>query len=305
MKKKNTSRRKQAKNNGSIRSVVGFVLFVVLVCLSYEPLAEYLQKRGIALPVAVQQADTSSSTTALTLPDSSHVESPAPLTDRPERILKRRGYTVSFNRDWNLPNWVAWELTPEKLVERESRTDKFLPDPDLPEAEAVVTDDYKNSGYDRGHICPAADNRWHWKAMFESFYLTNICPQNHNLNRGDWKELEEACRNWAQKEGKIYIVGGPICYDRRQGRTIGQTHRIRVPDAFFKVILCLEGGKPKAIGFVYPNESGNRPMKRYVRTVDYVERITGIDFFPALPDAVEEEVEAMADLERFEATPAR
>ena len=144
---------------------------------------------------------------------------------------------------------------------------------------------------DRGHMCPAGDNRWHWKAMQESFYMTNICPQNHNLNRGDWKELEEACRRWAQKEGRIYIVCGPVLYDRRH-RTIGKKHKITVPEAFFKVILCTDSNPPKAIGFIYKNAPGNHPLDSYVNTVDEVERITGIDFFPALPDEIEEKVEA-------------
>lgn len=169
------------------------------------------------------------------------------------------------------------------------------PTPDLPEHEAVTTDDYKGAGMDRGHMCPAGDNRWHWKAMQESFYMTNICPQNHNLNRGDWKELEESCRRWAQEEGKIYIVCGPILYDQRH-RTIGKKHKITVPEAFFKVVLCADSNPPKAIGFIYKNASGNHPLDSYVNTVDEVERITGIDFFPALPDEIEEKVEAEYDL---------
>ena len=190
---------------------------------------------------------------------------------------------------------MAWELTPEKLVERESRTDKFLPDPDLPADKAVTTDDYKRSGWDRGHMCPAADNRWHWRAMQESFFMTNICPQHHNLNRGDWKELEDACRDWAQKEGKIYIVCGPILY-RQKHQTIGHEQRITVPEAFFKVVLCPGSTPPRAIGFIYKNTAGNHPLDSYVNSVDQVERITGIDFFPALPDEVENRVEAECDL---------
>ena len=229
------------------------------------------------------------------LPADVRLEIPAKLKNTSELILHRKGYTVSYNKDLKIPNWVAWELTPEKLIERESRTDKFLPDPDLPESEAVTTDDYKGAGMDRGHMCPAGDNRWHWKAMQESFYMTNICPQNHNLNRGDWKELEEACRHWAQKEGKIYIVCGPILYDQKH-RTIGKRHRVTVPEAFFKVVLCTESNPPRAIGFIYKNASGNHPLDAYVNTVDEVERITGIDFFPALPDELENEVEATYDL---------
>ena len=271
------ARRKKKKTKSRIR----YLLTLLLACalyFGYEPLANIIQPA----PAKVEA-----------LP--ADVLLPAPMEGTPEKILVRQGYTVSYNREQNLPNWVAWELTPEKLVERESRTDKFLPDPDLPEAEAVTTDDSKRSGWDRGHMCPAGDNRWHWRAMQESFYMTNICPQNHNLNRGDWKELEEACREWAQREGKIYIVCGPILY-RQRHKTIGREHRITVPEAFFKVVLCPTSNPPRAIGFIYKNTSGNHPLDHYVNSVDQVERITGIDFFPALPDEVEKKVEAEYDL---------
>ena len=168
----------------------GVIFLIVLACLTtvfHEPIANALRNK---LPVPTEKTAKRAETTETT----GNPLLPAPLKNVPEQILHRKGYTASYNREHKIPNWVAWELTPEKLIERESRTDKFLPDPDLPESQAVTTDDYKRSGMDRGHMCPAGDNRWHWKAMQESFYMTNICPQNHNLNRGDWKELEEACR---------------------------------------------------------------------------------------------------------------
>ena len=300
--------RKKTKNRKP-KSVYYFIALVCMVCLGYEPLTRALDDHGFHLPQnisstladAVKPAEGTASQPAETatpvqVPAGARIEQPAPLKNVSERILYRRGYTVSFNSDWNIPNWVAWELTPEKLIERESRSDKFLPDPDLPEREAVTTDDYKGCGMDRGHMCPAGDNRWHWRAMRESFYMTNICPQNHNLNRGDWKELEEDCRRWAEKEGRIYIVCGPILYKGKH-RTIGKEHRVVVPDAFFKVVLCTESNPPKAIGFIYKNTSGNNPLDSYVNSVDQVERITGIDFFPALPDDVENKVEATADVQ--------
>lgn len=222
----------------------------------------------------------------------SGIEIPAPLKTS-EKILRRVGYTVSYNSRSKIANWVAWKLTPARLVENFSRSDKFVPDPDLPENEAVTTDDYKRTGWDRGHMCPAGDNRWDKKAMEQSFYLTNVCPQHRNLNRGDWKELEEACRDWAQKSGTLYIVCGPILY-KQEHRTIG-VHRVVIPEAFFKVVLAL-GKHPKAIGFIYKNTSGNHPLDSYVNTVDQVERITGIDFFPSLPDNVENQVEAHSSI---------
>ncbi len=223
-------------------------------------------------------------------------EIPLDEKQRDEVRLNHRGFTISYNMAENIPHWVAWELNAEKLVERESRSDKFLPDPGISPELAVTTNDYKHSGWDRGHMCPAGDNRWHWRAMAESFYMTNICPQNHNLNRGDWKELEEACRRWAQAE-PVYIVCGPILYRDAKYGYIGKEHMVRVPDAFFKVVLTgLQSGHPRAIGFVYKNEAGNNTRDKYVNTIDQVERITHLNFFSALPDDIEAAIERECDL---------
>lgn len=296
------ARRRSNRKGGAgspLKKLILLIVVAVAAMFSYQPLTNALQRgdwRG-ALTQVKEQLDA-----ANRQPDShtdlsatGGLELPAPLKGVPEKILKRTAYTVSYNSERKVPNWVAWELNRDRLVERESRTDKFLPDPDLPESEAVTTDDYKRTGWDRGHMCPAADCRWHWRAMQESFYMTNICPQHHNLNSGDWKELEDACRRWAEQEGRIYIVCGPIFY-KGKPRTIGREHRVAVPDAFFKVVLCADSKQPRAIGFIYKNTAGNRKLDSYVNTVDQVERITGIDFFPALPDDVERRVEAKADL---------
>ena len=223
-------------------------------------------------------------------------EIPVSTKERAEILLEQYSYTVSYNPDLCIPNWVAWELNAEKLVERESRNSKFVPNPKLPEDKAITTKEYTGSGWDRGHMCPAGDNKYHWRAMNESFYMTNICPQNHNLNRGDWKELEEACRRWAEVE-PVYIVCGPINYRTPKYGYIGKTFRIRVPDAFFKVVLTgMQSGNPRAIGFIYKNEAGNNKRDKYVNTVDEVERIASMDFFSALPDDVERYVESEYNL---------
>lgn len=211
----------------------------------------------------------------------------------PEQILKRTGYVASYNKTTLLPNWVAWHLTAERTEGSAKRSGvDFAEDTEVPEPRATDWD-YYNSGYDRGHMCPAADNKWSKKAMEESFLFTNMCPQNGNLNRGDWNEMEMACRKWAKKYGDLYIVCGPILYKGKH-KTIGK-NMVVVPEAFFKVVLRT-GDDPQAIGFIYKNTSGNRPKDSYVNTVDEVERITGIDFFPSLPDDVEKKVEAECDL---------
>lgn len=212
----------------------------------------------------------------------------------PSVLLQRVGYTVSYNPAMRIPNWVAWYLTPQRLEGAASRKGHpFQADEDIP-APRVDTYDYMRSGYDRGHMCPAADNKWDAEAMRESFLFTNICPQNHNLNAGDWNEMEMQCRAWAKTWGGVYIVCGPLLY-RCQHKRIGE-YKVVVPEAFFKVVLCLKG-TPKAIGFIYKNEKGNRPKGDYVNTIDEVERLTGFDFFSALPDSLENKIEATANLE--------
>ena len=227
---------------------------------------------------------------------SSGLEVPGRLNDRPEQILKRVAYTASYNSDLRIPNWVAWQLTGAHTEGKNKRAGvKFQEDTDVPLPRAVDFD-YVRSGYDRGHLCPSADNRWDATAQEQSFLLTNVCPQDHNLNVGDWHELENLCRKWAKTYGSIYIVAGPVLLKGKH-KTIGK-NKVTVPEAFFKVVLCMEG-EPKAIGFIYRNESGNRPKSYYVNTIDDVERITGIDFFPALPDDVEKAVEATCNLEEW------
>lgn len=224
------------------------------------------------------------------------LELPALRENSGEIILRRKGYTVSYDPQTKLPVWVAWELTPDRLVNNVKRpTQAFHEDIDVPEPR-VQTYDYINSGYDRGHMCPAADNKWDATAMYESFLFTNICPQNRNLNVGDWNEMENQCRRWAEKYGRIYIVCGPILY-KGSHKTIGK-NRVVVPEAFFKVVLCMKGN-PKAIGFIYKNAAGNRPKGDYVNTIDQIERITGIDFFPSLPDEIESDIESKADFKAW------
>lgn len=209
-----------------------------------------------------------------------------------EIILRRKGYTASYNPTTKLPNWVAWHLTAAHVDGYAKRKDiSFHEDKDVPEPR-VDTYDYARSGYDRGHMCPAADNKWDILAMEQSFLMTNICPQDHMLNIGDWNNLETQCRQWAKQYGSIYIVCGPILYKGKH-KTIGK-NKVVVPEAFFKVILRM-GKSPQAIGFIYRNNAKRHPWGDYVNSVDEVERITGFNFFPTLPDEVERRVEKRYD----------
>ena len=204
------------------------------------------------------------------------------------QIIRRTGYTLSYDAKNKTPQWVAWELTKEETRGKEERSTEFTPDPDV-KGTKVVTYDYSHSGYDRGHMAPAGDMKWSKKAMQESFYMSNICPQDHNLNTMDWNELEMKSREWARRYGKVHIVCGPI-YKGIRNEYIGE-HRVKVPDAFFKVILINDSRKQCALGFYFENEAGERPLEEYLTSVDDIENLTGMDFFSALPDNLENRLE--------------
>lgn len=221
--------------------------------------------------------------------DTGRMEIPLMTSKKQGQIIQRTGYTLSYDVKNKTPQWVAWELTKTETKGNEERTNDFQPDPDVIGAK-VVTYDYSGSGYDRGHMAPAGDMKWNKKAMQESFYMSNICPQNHNLNTENWNDLEVKSREWARRYGKVYIVCGPI-YNGKRTEYIGD-HRVKVPDAFFKVILINTNNKQCALGFLFENESGERPLKKYLTPVDEIEKITGMDFFSALPDNIENNLEA-------------
>ena len=225
-------------------------------------------------------------------------ELPAPLTDRPEQILKRRGYTTSYNEKTKTPNWVAWHLTKAHTYgDHQRKNEVFFEDESIEREKRATDNDYYNSRYDRGHMCPAGDNKWDAQVMRESFLFTNICPQNHGLNKYEWNDLEIQCRDWARQYGAIDIVCGPLFPTTGEQKTIGR-NRVWVPESFFKVILCRQG-KPKAIGFIYRNEGVKQTQAEALHSVDEIEALTGIDFFPALDDETEDKIEAECDLKAW------
>ena len=226
----------------------------------------------------------------------SHIEFPA--YDDSDVIVSHSTFTLSYNTSRNTPYWVAWQLEGKNAYGSLDRNQKFWADEKLPRKYRVDFYEYKESGYERGHMCPAGDMKWTEEGMHDCFYMSNICPQTHELNDGDWRELEEKCRLWAKKEGCLYICCGPI-YNSKRPKTIGVHHSISVPDAFYKVVLSLREGKEKAIGFYYLNDTSSQPMLDAVRSVNEIENITGIDFFASLPDKFEASLESKASLSEW------
>ena len=225
------------------------------------------------------------------------IEIPLPLKDTSEQILYRKGYTVSYNKDYKIPNWVAWHLTAEHATGPYRRPGSaWHEDTQVPTPRATVAD-YRDGSWSRGHMCPAGDNKWDRDAMYDTFLLTNCCPQNANLNSGDWNQIEMACRRWAERFGDIYTVCGPVLFNQEH-ETIGP-NQVVVPEAFFKVVLCLNGN-PKGIGFIRKNTDTTKRNDLYVNTISEVERITGITFFPTLSKELADSVKSQANLKDWD-----
>ena len=218
---------------------------------------------------------------------------PAPLSSVSELIIKKKAYIVSYNKDTKIPNWVAWHLTGDHSDGSVGRSNAFYEDEEVPLPRAT-SEDYRGSGWSRGHMCPAGDNKWDLEAMRQSFSLINVCPQDASLNSGLWNSMEIECRNWAKRFQDIYIICGPVFY-KQEHEQIGN-NKVYVPEAFFKVVLCLNG-EPKGMGFVVKNNAGTKKRDLYYNSIDQVERITGIDFFPILPDDLENEIESKLEMD--------
>lgn len=225
------------------------------------------------------------------IPSSKELEIPTLLTPRQEQIIRHIGYTVSYNKDLKLPNWVSYELTRAETQGKEKRGDRFIADP-LVAGPIATNADYTRSGYDKGHMAPAADMKWSPQAMEESFYFSNMCPQHPQLNRRGWKKLEEKIRDWAIADSAIIIICGPII--TKQPQTIGR-NKVVVPQQFFKVILSPFVKPMRAIGFLFNNRQAVEPLSTYAVTVDSIERLTNMDFFAPLPDEIEDKIEAEAN----------
>jgi endonuclease G len=193
------------------------------------------------------------------------------------------GFALSYNAKHRQANWVAYELTRDKLMNnRTERTNNF--------------DQDRGSGYDKGHLAPSADMRWDVQAQNECFYMTNMSPQVNKFNTGIWERLESQVRKWAKEKKRVQVVTGPVLYNLRSTKRIGKNKDISVPREYYKVILFQESGKIEGIGFIMKNDESTPVLNRSAVSIDEVEQKTGIDFFAHLPDDLETVAEKKVNL---------
>jgi len=200
--------------------------------------------------------------------------------------IKHTYFTLSYSNKDKQAEWVAYYLTPASINGPQKRSSKFLPDPFL--SNPLGSSSYIKSGYDRGHLCPAADMKLNTTSMKESFYMSNMSPQVPSFNRGIWSKLEDKIRDWALEKNGLYVVTGPLL--NKNCGTVNQ--KITVPCAYYKMVFKQTKTGVEAIAFLLPNAGSTQPLKQFVVSIDYIEALTGIDFFANLPDSEEEKFES-------------
>lgn len=209
-----------------------------------------------------------------------------------DAIVEHQFYTLAYNEKTEQAVWIAYSLSADNLKNAKfKRKDNFKSDPDVSTESASPTD-YAKSGYDRGHLAPAADFTWTKEGLDESFYMSNMSPQVPGFNRGIWKKLEEQVRTWAKENHKLYIVTGPVV-EKRADR-IGKS-KVSIPQYYYKAILDIQEPELKAIGFLMKNEKSSKEIMSFAMSIDELEEATGLDFFPSVPDELEGKLESLLD----------
>jgi endonuclease G, mitochondrial len=212
-------------------------------------------------------------------------------TSTTSAIVVHDFYTLSYNEKYEQAEWVAYELKSDQISHNHFQRPFFVED-DKVKTHSADWRNYKKSGYDKGHLCAAGDMCFSKKAHDDTFFTSNISPQVHDFNDGVWNRLEQKVRYWAGKYDGIYVVTGGVLNDNLP--TIGREN-VAVPEYFYKVLLDNRNGNYKMIAFIVPSQDSDKPLYDFVVSVDEVEKLTGIDFYPNLPDEIENKLEKMSD----------
>ena len=198
-------------------------------------------------------------------------------------------YALSYRTEYEQAEWVAYWLRPDHLTQDDRKRPYFEIDETVP-GHSAHWRNYKGSGYDRGHLCPAGDRRFSEVAYVETFYTSNVSPQNREFNAGIWNRLEQQVRQWCRRYGDLYIVTGGVLNDDLP--EIGE-EGVEVPEYFYKIIYSPSQDQ-KIISFLIPNKEQIRPLRDFEVSVDELERRTGIDFFFQLDPQTQASLEEKA-----------
>ncbi|MCB0643846.1 MAG: DNA/RNA non-specific endonuclease, partial [Phaeodactylibacter sp.] len=226
-----------------------------------------------------------------------------PAVEPGEEVIQHAAFALVYDEEHEQAKWVAHIIHPDIRTGNISRTNDFRKDPLISTGSATEADyflkfeqadgsyEYDGYGYDRGHLAPSADFRWSELALSESYFYSNMSPQAPEFNRGKWAQLEGMIRGYIfqHPNTQLYVVTGPVLKDDLP-KVERSVNGVSLPKLFYKVVLDLD--HQRAIGFLMPNKEILYPIESFAVSIDKVEAETGIDFFPALEDALEDELEA-------------
>lgn len=329
------NRRNTSKNSISLKKlVIMAAIFAVIVCIFYfiphtgnqtidnlhditvskvDTKIEELKETYLPVPATPKEETTPSQSQK---PSPSSPDSPSPLAEEftgfpdffeiplcPEsygdhkdhQIIRHKAYTICYRESYEQAEYSAYCIEEKELEKAAKRSDDFRPDDKVSTCSATLAD-YKGSGYDRGHLSPAADFAYDEEAMSESFFMSNMSPQAGSLNRGIWKDLESNVRTWAKDYGKVYVISGPVLEkDASEYDSIGK-NKVTIPQFYYKIVLMPESKDSDknffAMAFIFPNRKCEGTIWDYQVTVNEVEKRTNLDFFSQLPDTLEEKIES-------------
>lgn len=198
-------------------------------------------------------------------------------------VVEHAYYSFSYHEKYEQAEWVAYMLKKGHLTNDDRKRPYFIEDPKV-KSKSADWRNYKGSGFDRGHLCPAGDRRFSKNAYNETFYTSNISPQDNAFNAGIWNRLEQQTRYWAKSYGSVFVVTGGVL--KKGLRTIGDED-VAVPEAYYKIIVRGSGEALEVAAFLIPHEESNLPLKDFLVPIDLIEARTGIDFFQELPHTTE------------------
>lgn len=207
------------------------------------------------------------------------------------QIIKHDYFTLSYSEKHEQAEWVAYELKKSYIKSANFKRPYFIEDSKVKTGSADWRN-YKKSGYDKGHLCPAGDMEFAINAYNDTFFTSNISPQIHDFNSGIWNRLEQKTRYWATKYDGVYVITGGILEPSL--KTIGREN-VSVPNYFYKILLDNSNGHYKMIAFLVPSKKSDKPIYDFVVSVDQIEKMTGINFFPKLNDKIENNLEKNSD----------
>ena len=216
-------------------------------------------------------------------------------TSTTNQIVKHDFMTLSYHEEYEQAEWVAYELKASQISKTNRKRPYFIYDKKVKTKSANYRN-YKNSGFDKGHLCPAGDRKFSENAFNETFLTSNISPQKHDFNSGIWNRLEQKIRFWVSKDKQLYVITGGVL--KKGLKTIGK-EEVAIPEHFYKILLDYSKPQIKAIAFLVPHKALNAPLYTFVVSIDEIEDLTSLDFFPNLPNDLEDQLEKSSNYKKW------